>query len=456
MHLSGLQIALLLPLLLLAAGCLAYWIAVMVEIRWMIRNLPTARDGINLPPLDNPPTVCLIIPAHNEARSIATVAFSLVKQDYPNLRVVFALDRCTDNTRAVLEGVVLGDRRFSIYTIDSCPADWAGKVNAVWQAVSNAPAAQNADILCFADADTEFDPACIRSCVALMRKHNYGLLSLMSTLTCEHWFEKVVQPVAGYELMRQFPPRRVNRDEKRRAVANGQFMMFTKDCYWSFGGHANPLVKDELLEDIAVAKRARWYGYKAGFLAAAGMLHCKMYDSYRDFELGWRRIYAELAHRRPRRLRSYALQLLLTDITMPIASAASIVVGALIWSASNGFSPPPAPMDSHEIPPVDWVTASTAVGLISLGSAALLIMLTVLLTGCRWGRAPMYLPLLHVPGAILVLRILLAAARDLEARRPVRWGGRTYVREPRYEGDEGFWRSLLGRRRDAATEAQRH
>jgi glycosyltransferase involved in cell wall biosynthesis len=417
----------------------AFWSAVLLEVLWMVKNLPTARSGLALPEarLTNPdgtpapmPSVCLIIPAYNEEASIATVARSLLKQDYPNLRVVFALDRCTDGTKRVLEETLQGDARFEVFEINHCPSDWAGKVNAVWSAVKGAKFAQGTDLIAFADADTEFDPGCIRACAALIRSKNLGLLSLMSSLSSEKWFEKLVQPVAGYELMRQFPPRRVNRagdKSSRRAVANGQFMMFTSKAYWSFGGHGTEHIRDELLEDIALAKRVRWEGFDAAFIPAAGMLVCRMYESYAQFELGWRRIFAELAHRRPRRLRSYALQLILTDILFPTAALASVIAGAAVMiSASTVLWP--------------------ALVAVIFGGVSLVLMQTVMAIGCWWGRTPQYVGLLHYPGAFAVAGILLKAARDLETGAPVRWGGRTYVRAARYEGDEKGFRKFLGRR----------
>lgn len=420
--------------------CLAFWTAVLVEVVWMVRKLPTARSGVSggdAFEAGKPPSVCLIIPAYNEEKSIATVAESLLKQDYPNLSVVFALDRCTDRTEEVLAGVLKGDARFSTFKVTECPADWAGKVNAVWKAVSEAPQAKGAEIIAFADADTYFDPACIRACVNVLKRENYGLLSLMSTLTCEHWFEKVVQPVAGYELMRQYPPRRVNRAgdrSKRRAIANGQFMMFTREAYWSFGGHANEQVKDELLEDIALAKRVRDKDMLAGFIPAAGMLYCKMYDSYGAFEMGWRRIFAELAHRRPRRLRNYAAQLLLTDLLLPLLAALAVVLGVIVVGSSGQ---------------VAWWGVEAWAGVAGgvVGLSALVMMQVVMAIGCRWGHTPQYVGLLHLPGAWFVFVILMRAARDLEEARPVRWGGRMYIRPPRYEGDEQWYkRWFLGRR----------
>ncbi|CAN5852815.1 hypothetical protein BH11PLA1_BH11PLA1_12320 [soil metagenome] len=434
--------AILALLTLAALGSTVFWSAVLIEMVWLLLHLPTARSGIALAKTLDPaaaPSVCLIIPAYNEAASIATVARSLMAQDYPRLHVVFALDRCTDATDSILRSVIGADPRFTIFPITSCPADWSGKVHAVWRAASDSAPARAAEILTFADADVEFDPACIGACAALLRTRNLGLLSLLSSLSNEHWFEKVVQPVAGYELMRQFPPRRVNRGQNRRPLANGQFMMFTRGAYDSFGGHGNPQVKDELLEDIALAKRVKWEGFDANVLPAAGMLTVRMYESYGQFAEGWRRIFSELAHRRPRRLRSYALQLFVTDVFLPLISLAGFAYAALTLIDLPGER-------GRGEPATLWI----ALAALLAGFLGFALMHLVVALGCRWARAPLSITWLHFPGSIAVVHILLRAARDLELRRPVRWGGRMYQREPRYEGDEKFPRTLLGFRAPGA------
>src|SRR5690606_40988737 len=62
-----------------------------------------------------------------------------------------------------------------------------------------------------------------------------ALLSLLSTLFHDAWFEKLVQPAAGFELTRQYPPRRCNPrgDDPAapRPFANGQFMLFDAAAY---------------------------------------------------------------------------------------------------------------------------------------------------------------------------------------------------------------------------------
>ena len=192
------------------------------------------------------------VPAHNESRVIAGLIRSLRTETYPQLRVVLALDRCTDDTASLARAGIAGDARFEIVEIDLCPADWAGKVHAVHSGVTRSRGAQNAEYLLFVDADTVFEPGCIAASLALMRQSKLDLLSLLSTLTHDTWFERFVQTAAAFELMRQYPLTRANGLRDRRAFANGQFMLFTRNAYDAVGGHA--AVNRALLEDLALAR----------------------------------------------------------------------------------------------------------------------------------------------------------------------------------------------------------
>ena len=63
--------------------------------------------------------------------SSPTLVRSLRAETYAQLRVVLALDRCTDDTASLARAAIAGDERFEIVEIDACPPDWAGKVHAV-------------------------------------------------------------------------------------------------------------------------------------------------------------------------------------------------------------------------------------------------------------------------------------------------------------------------------------
>ena len=310
---------------------------------------------------------------------------------------------------------------FQILINDQCPEDWAGKTHALWRAATESPAAQSADRLLFIDADTTLDPRCIGACVALQTDRSLGLLSLMSTLTASHPFERTVQPAAAFELVRQFPPDYVNDPAKRRSFANGQFMLFTREAYEQLGTHER--VKDALLEDLAFAKllsRSRFHPSTdrapadastevvGGCFFADNMFTCSMYDSVPAFRKGWKRIYQEAADRDPKRLRSSAHRLRLTAVLMPTAALLCILAApiASIFLADNALA-----------------TTLLAIGIFSLAATALAL---------REVYRAQHLPTLSIIsypiGGWITASILTEAAQDLEQNKPTEWGGKAYTR----------------------------
>jgi len=388
---------------------LAYWLVALFRIYQNITELPTARDGVDLADAD-PPTesVCVIVPAHNEEAVVGKLIDSLREQDYDGLRFVLVLDRCTDDTAAIARDRTAGDDRFEIIELDHCPADWAGKVHAVWTGATKTQSARDADLILFVDADTELDPRLIRASVGLMRDRKLDLLSLWSTLAVERWFEKLVQPACGIELMYQYPLRRANRLENRRAFANGQYMLFRRDAYERIGGHK--AVNEAVLEDMALARVAADHNLRVGVFLANLMLIVHMYQTWSAFLSGWKRIYIDCAKRKPDRLRRHAWRLRLVQCVLPGIASGGIVLGLTAIPASLG-----------------WLS----VVLLATCGSAMGVWLFSLIMIYRMGRFPIWATPFQPIGAWITARIMLQAARDLESRTPLVWGGREYQIEPR-------------------------
>jgi glycosyltransferase involved in cell wall biosynthesis len=388
-----------------AVVSVVYWGAVTVQVRRTRRGLPTARDGIALSERE-PPTqsVCVVVPCHNEAGNIATLIGSLIEQDYDRLRVVLALDRCTDDTLGVARSAIGDDSRFEIVEITHCPEDWAGKVHAAHSGFTQSEHARGADVLLFTDADTWLDPACVRACVALLNDRGLDFMSLLSTLNAQSWFERIVQPITAFELARQYPLLRVNReDDQKRAFANGQFMMFSRQAYQAVEGHAG--VRDAILEDIAFARKIRYGGLAGGLFLADNMLKCRMYDSWDEYVRGWKRIYTESANREIRRLKRYAVRTPILCVGLPTGCVALLVL---------------TPILGH--PGTNWV------GLLA-GGLGLLAWVVGMGSVYRMCRAPIRDLPGSLFGAVLTGRIFYAAAKDLARGTPTEWGGRRYVRK---------------------------
>ena len=95
------RLILVIVLVIASGGSMLYWLVAMYRIARTMSTIPTARAGLALPVRPGTPlSVCIIIPAHNEEDVIAGLVRSLRAQDYPAMRVVLALDRCTDATLA--------------------------------------------------------------------------------------------------------------------------------------------------------------------------------------------------------------------------------------------------------------------------------------------------------------------------------------------------------------------
>lgn len=386
---------------------LGAWIFLGVRAWLEARAAPFVEEALGLPaPASGWPSVTVVVPAHNEALVAGRCAASILASDYAALECVFVLDRCTDGTRSALEPLAARDQRLRIMDNDACPPDWAGKCNAARLGAERV----RSDLILFTDADTRFHPQLLRASVGLLRARRWNMLSLLSAPTHTHWFENVAQPLASIALLKLFPIRRANEDVDRRAFANGQFMLFERAAYEELGGHA--AVKGDLLEDMGFARRMKALGMRQGVAAGGGMLGVSMYDTWKEFRSGWRRIYMECCVRNPARMRRQAVQLLMTGPGMALAWLCAVVLacGALATGDAEARG---------------W-----AVVVLVLAAAVLAVGKAVQVGLYRACAFPAWTVLFFTVGCTAVAAIFLRGARDLERRAPVRWGGREYVLEP--------------------------
>ena len=381
------------------------WGVIWWRVERTIRTVPTLRFGEALAALDPPKgRVCVVVPAHNESRVITGLVASLRAETYAELRVVLALDRCTDDTAALARAAIGDDDRFEIIGIESCPDEWVGKVHAAHAGFTRSRAARDAEFLLFADADTLFSPGCIASALALMVQRKIDLLSLLSTLTYDAWFERVAQTPAALELMRRFPLTLVNGVDRNRfrAFANGQFLLFRRGAYTAIGGHE--AVKASLFEDVALARQIAAARRKAGVFLADGLFHCRMYADWNQFRRGWKRIYMQAAGGNAGRLTLWSFQARWLGTLLPAWALAAAPLGAFIATR-------------------DPERGSTVLALFAI---ALVAWLGPLVRLSAMARAPQWTSPLHIIGAWLIAGILAEAAEDVRSRTPTKWGGREY------------------------------
>lgn len=409
------QILLACALALPAIASIVWWSLALRAIHKTESELGSAEDGLFLPQNPAPPPILVIVPAHNEQATIATLISSLRGQDYPDFRVALALDRCTDATLSIALETIAGDERFEIVEVSNCPPDWTGKVHAIHSAASRRPLAPD-ELVVFADADTAFHKSCLRSCAALLEDRKLDAISLLSTLTYDRMFEKITQAPAAFELLVRYPPRKASRDVRRRPFANGQFILMRSAAYEKIGTHA--AFHDELLEDLAIA-RALWREkLRIHVLRAGRMLSCRMYSSSDAFLRGWRRIFIESAKRKPRRLKAWALGAIVRGTLSPFFSVALIGLGIAGGMLLQGRD------------------RALSIGIAIIAAGALFVWSAAISTclrqaGMRGALSRMFAQALWPIGCLRLARILREGAKELQTGIPTGWAGKTYSRPPR-------------------------
>jgi dolichol-phosphate mannosyltransferase len=75
-----------------------------------------------------------------------------------------------------------------------------------------------------------------------------------------------------------------------RLMANGQCMALPRDRFLTAGGME--LVRGDVVEDIALARRLATDGHRVGFLDASELLSVRMFESLGDAWTGWGRSLA--------------------------------------------------------------------------------------------------------------------------------------------------------------------
>jgi hypothetical protein len=69
------------------------------------------------------------------------------------------------------------------------------------------------------------------------------------------------------------------------AAANGQYLLIRREVYVRLGGHQ--AIRNEILDDVALAKRVKGAGGKLLFLPGAAWVQTRMYRTFHEMWCGW-------------------------------------------------------------------------------------------------------------------------------------------------------------------------
>jgi chlorobactene glucosyltransferase len=371
------------------------WLGIFLFVRFVARVPSELPDKTQVA---SPPFVSVIIPARNEELNIENCLESVAASEYPDFEVIVVDDRSEDRTAELARGIEHGNaRRITVVEGAELPDGWLGKPWACDQGFQVA----EGELLLFTDADTTHGVALLGRAVAGHTQDQADLLTVVGRQLMETFWERVVQPQIFLVMLFRFPDfeRIAENDQWRDAIANGQYLLFSREAYLEIGGHI--AVREEVVEDLRIAQLVKRAGLRLRIRSAESDFATRMYRSLSEIVEGWsKNLWIGGLHSLPPFLRA-------------VAAPLSLLLGISLWL----------------VPPLVLVAAllgvagsSAEVFLVWSGTVVLLSVVTWA-TFSRQMKLPAAYGLLYPFGAAVGAYIL---ARSWMRGRNVEWKGRQY------------------------------
>ena len=289
-------------------------------------------SGPELPPAapDELPEVDIVIPARDEAETIAPVITSLLAQNYAGrFRIFLVDDNSTDGT-AERAGTA---PNLTILRGKPKAEGWSGKLWALSQGI----AASSAPVLLFADADIVHDPRHLSALVARLQKPRVDMVSEMVRLNCVSFPERALVPAFVYFFQMLYPFARVNDPRSGVAAAAGGTVLIRREALERIGGIA--AIRGALIDDVTLAKAVKSSGASGGGPAAGSkptadtraaiyLGHSGLATSIRPYP-HWADLWQMIARTAFTQLRYSAVLLLLTLVGLTLVWW--VPTAAMIW-----------------------------------------------------------------------------------------------------------------------------
>jgi hopene-associated glycosyltransferase HpnB len=256
--------------LILAAVPIAIWIFLLFgrDWFWWIEPFkPAATPGAD------EKRIAVMIPARDEAASIAQVVASWQAQHYDGpLRVFIVDDHSSDGTPDIARHAIGDSTRFQLLSAPEKPPRWTGKLWAVSRGI-DAAREFAADYFLFTDADIIHAPDTLRALLT-HAECGYDLVSLMVRLHCETPAEKALIPAFVFFFFLLYPPR------AKTTGAAGGCMLVRRTALERAGGIE--VIRDALIDDCALAAAIQRTGGRVALSPAEASHSLRVYSTFSE------------------------------------------------------------------------------------------------------------------------------------------------------------------------------
>ena len=240
------------------------------------------------------------------------------------------------------------------------------------------------------DADVRLEPEGLARVAHALR--DADVVSAFPRQRMVTWAERLVVPLLSVTYTSWLPLRLVRAtQDPRLTAANGQILAIRRHAYSHLGGFAS--VRCEIVDDVAIVRRAKGLGLRADFIDGDAIATCRMYRSSTEVWRGFSKNLYEGIGASPAALAGVSLAYAFAFVVPYVASVtAAATSGAWLAPALVGVG-----LNLILRVPLA-VRFRHGVGSVVLHPVAVLGLLAIALNSYRWSR-----------------------------EGSLRWGGRTYA-----------------------------
>jgi hypothetical protein len=242
---------------------------------WLYRPPPARRSG-------RVPAVSVLIPARNEAQTIAQSLEAVLASRDVELEVVVMDDHSTDGTADIVMRLARHDGRLRLLRAPVLPVSWCGKQHACWRLAQ----AARQPLLLFQDADVRLAPDAIARMVAYLEKQQIDLLSGFPRQQVVTLTERLVIPLIHFLLLGYLPMIGMRYScHPAFGVGCGQVFLTRRRAYEIADGHR--AIAASRHDGIALPRAYRRAGQSTDLVDLTDLARCRMYRSASELWQGF-------------------------------------------------------------------------------------------------------------------------------------------------------------------------